>query len=52
MKVKILKDTTLTVKSGQIVNIDETEAPLLIKLGRVEKVKPPAKKNTSEKASE
>ena len=37
MKVKILKDTTLTVKAGQIVEIDGHELPFL--RGRVELVK-------------
>lgn len=36
MKVKILKDTTLTVKAGQIVEIDGHELPFL--RGRVELV--------------
>ncbi len=37
MKVKILKDTTLTVKAGQTVEIDGHELPFL--RGRVELVK-------------
>lgn len=52
MKVKVLTDTTLTVKGGQIVDVAENEVPNLLQLGRVEAVKEPApKKTTSKKAS-
>ena len=43
MKVKVLADTTLTVKAGQIIEVIDAEAPLLMKLGRVEEVKEPKK---------
>lgn len=39
MQVKILKDTTLTVKAGQVVEIDGNELPYLA--GRVEIIKDP-----------
>lgn len=39
MQVKILKDTTLTVKAGQVVEIDGNELPYLA--GRVEIIKAP-----------
>lgn len=44
MKVKVLIDTTLTVKAGQTVEVLDSEAPLLIRLGRVAKVEKPKKK--------
>lgn len=43
MKVKVLTDTTLTAKAGQIIEVIDAEAPLLLKLGRVEEVKEPKK---------
>jgi len=39
MQVKILKDTTLTVKAGQVVEIDGRELPFLT--GRVEVIENP-----------
>lgn len=51
MKVKVLTDTTLTVKGGQIVDVAENEVPNLLQLGRVETVKEAPKKTTSKKAS-
>jgi hypothetical protein len=39
MRVKILKDTTLTVKAGQVVEIDGRELPFLT--GRVEVIADP-----------
>ncbi len=43
MKVTVLTDTTLTVKAGQTIEVIDSEAPLLIRLGRVEEVKEPKK---------
>lgn len=48
MKAKILVDTTLTVKAGQIVDVVDNEMPLLISLGRVEPAE--EKKQTKKKA--
>lgn len=48
MKAKILIDTTLTVKAGQIVDVADNEMPLLLELGRVEAVE--EKKPTKKKA--
>ena len=39
MQVKILKDTTLTVKAGQVVEIEDSQLRFLT--GRVELVKNP-----------
>jgi hypothetical protein len=39
MQVKILKDTTLTVKAGQVVEIEDSQLRFLA--GRVELVKNP-----------
>ena len=36
MKVKILVDSTITAKAGQIVDIDEKEFNILKKFNRVE----------------
>lgn len=50
MKVSVLTDTTLTVKAGQIVDVVDREAPLLIQLGRVEAAEEmPKKKATAKK---
>lgn len=35
MKVEILKDSTITVKAGQIVDVDDCEIARLLKMGRV-----------------
>lgn len=35
MKVRILKDSTLTVKAGQIVDIADREVRLLLSQGRI-----------------
>lgn len=50
MKAKILVDTTLTVKAGQIVDVMDNEMPLLISLGRVEPAEEKEKKQTKKKA--
>ncbi len=39
MKAKVIKDCTLTVKAGQIVEISEEQFALAEKLGMVEFVK-------------
>jgi hypothetical protein len=39
VRVKVLKDTTLTVKAGQVVEIDDSQLRFLA--GRVELVKNP-----------
>lgn len=38
MKARVLKDTTIEVKAGQIVDIDEKQFALASALGMVEKV--------------
>lgn len=35
MKVEILKDSTITVKAGQIVDVDDREIARLLNMGRV-----------------
>lgn len=35
MKVRILKDTTLTVKAGQMVDIPDKDVARLLAMGRV-----------------
>lgn len=47
MKVKILKDSTLTVKAGQLVDVDDREVARLLKQGRV--AIPEAKKAAKKK---
>jgi hypothetical protein len=46
MRVKVLKDSTLIVKAGQVVDIDERNLRFL--LGRVEPVTEPAKETAPE----
>ena len=50
MRVKVITDTTLTVKAGQTVEVTDKEAAVLLRLGRVEEVKAEAPKKTSRKA--
>lgn len=38
MEAKVIKDATLTIKAGQIVNLDEKQFALAFKLGLVEVV--------------
>ena len=47
MRVKVLKDSTLIVKAGQVVDIDERNLRFL--LGRVEPVTEPAKETAPAK---
>lgn len=35
MKVKVIKDATVTVKAGQVVDIREDEVPTAVRLGFV-----------------
>lgn len=44
MKIKLTEDTTLTVKAGQTVEVDDAQADLVIKLGRAVKVETKKKK--------
>lgn len=43
MRVKVLKDTTLTIKAGQVVEIDDSQLRFLS--GRVEVIEDPAPVN-------
>lgn len=48
MIVRVLKDTTITVKAGEIVEVDDLSGLFALRLGYVEeaeKVKPKAAKN-------
>lgn len=47
MKAKILKDCTLTVKAGQVVELDEKQFALALKLGFVQIVEEKPKKKSS-----
>lgn len=47
MRVKVLKDTTLTAKAGSVVEIDETALRFLA--GRVEVVSDPVSETAPEK---
>ena len=47
MKAKILKDATLTIKAGQIVELDDKQFALAKKLGLVEEVKETKKKGAA-----
>ena len=49
MKVRVLTDTTLTVKAGQTVEVLDAEVPLLIQLGRAVLAEPPQKKKAAPK---
>jgi hypothetical protein len=55
MIVKILKDTTITVKAGQTVDVDDESASYALKLGFVETVtqdeQPKPVKKTVKKAA-
>lgn len=45
MKVRVVKDATLTVKAGQLVEVDDRQAVLAIRMGfAVEEKKKPVKK--------
>jgi len=39
MKIKLTKDTTLTIKAGQTVDVDDKQAAKLIQMGRAEEAK-------------
>lgn len=47
MKAKVLKDCTLTVKAGQIVEVDPKQFALAEKLGYVQIVEEKPKKKSS-----
>lgn len=38
MKIEVIRDVTLTVKAGQIVEVFDQDAPNLIRLGYAKKV--------------
>lgn len=42
-KVKLTKDTTVKVKAGEIVNLDDAQVTMLIKSNRAEMVIEPKK---------
>lgn len=46
MKVKVLKDATLTVTAGQVIEIRDDQVATAVRLGLVEPVKEQAKKTT------
>lgn len=45
MTIRVVKDATLTVKAGQLVEVDDRQAALAIRLGLAEE----QKKTTKEK---
>lgn len=56
MRVKVLKDSTLVIKAGQIVELDNRDVARLVKQGRIaiqaekaEKAEKPAKKAATKK---
>lgn len=53
MTVRVLKDATLTVKAGQVVEISEQQATTALRLGFVEIVQEekPAKKQAGKKTA-
>lgn len=46
MKVKVLKEATLTLTAGQVVEIKGSQLATAVRLGLVEPVKEPVKKTT------
>ena len=50
MKAKLLVDTTITLKAGEIVDIDEKQYQMLKALNRVEPVQKEEKKETRKKS--
>lgn len=53
MRVKVLRDVTLTVKAGQVVEISEQQATTALRLGFVEvlQAEKPAKKQAVKKTA-
>ena len=49
MKIQLLVDTTLTVKAGEIVEVDEQQATILLNLNRVKVLETPKKEEKKEK---
>lgn len=49
MKVQLLVDTTLTVKAGEIVEVDKQQATILLNLNRVKVLETPKKEEKIEK---
>jgi hypothetical protein len=53
MIVRVLKDTTLTVKAGQTVEVDDRDGLIALNMGAVEPAtKPAVKKSAKKKAAE
>lgn len=48
MTVRVVKDATLTVKAGQLVEVDEWQAVLAVRLGLAEVEKKPVRKKKTE----
>ena len=53
MRVKVLRDATLTVKAGQVVEISEQQATTALRLGFVEvlQAEKPVKKQAGKKTA-
>lgn len=51
MKIKVLRDATLTVTAGQIIDVKDDQVKILVKLGFAEIAKEPAKSSKSTKRS-
>lgn len=56
MRAKVLKDSTLVIRAGQVVDIDDRDVARLVKQGRIaiqaekaEKAEKPAKKAAKKK---
>jgi hypothetical protein len=49
MIVRVLKDTTLTVKAGEIVEVDDRDGLFAIKMGSVEQAEKPKPKTVKKK---
>lgn len=47
MKVKVIKDATVTVKAGQVVDVTERDAIAAVKMGLAEPVKETKKKGAA-----
>ncbi len=49
MIVRVLKDTTLTVKTGEIVEVDDRDGLFALQMGSVEQVEKPKPKAVKKK---
>lgn len=51
MRVKVIKDVTLTIKAGQTVDIDGAQLDAALRLGAVAVEAEPKKKTTTKRAA-